>query len=57
MQRVNLSQLKNFLNNVEFGPYNLSVSSIKITNDSKIRGYMNVDLGVVAYLFQAETGE
>ena len=57
MQRVNLSQLKNFLNNIEFGPYNLSVSSIKITNDNKIRGYMNVDLGVVAYLFQAETGE
>jgi hypothetical protein len=56
LQRVNLSQLQTFLKNVEFGPFNLSVSSLKITNDSKIRGYMNVDMGVVAYLFQAEEG-
>lgn len=56
LQRVNLSQLRNFLNNVEFGTYNLSVSSIKITNDSKIRGYMNVDMGIVAYLFQTDEG-
>ena len=54
LERVNLMQLKNFLQNVEFGPYNLSVSSIKITNDDKIRGYMKVELGIVAYLFQTE---
>ena len=54
LKKVNLNQLKTFLNNVEFGTYNLSISSLKISNDDKIRGYMNVDLGVVAYLFQAE---
>ena len=54
LKKVNLNQLKSFLNNVEFGTYNLSISSLKISNDDKIRGYMNVDLGVVAYLFQAE---
>lgn len=48
LKKVNLNQLKAFLNNVEFGQYNLSISSIKITNDDKIRGYMNVDMGVVA---------
>lgn len=52
LQRVNLEQVKAFLENVEFSPYNLSVSSLKITNDDKIRGYMNVELSVVAYLFQ-----
>lgn len=51
LQHVNLAQLKNFLQNVEFGNYNLDVSSIKITNDNKLRGYMDVELGVVAYLF------
>ncbi len=51
LQRVNLSQLKSFLQGVEFGTYSLSVSSIKIKNDEKIRGYMDVELGVVAYLF------
>lgn len=56
LQRVNLLQLKNFLNAVEFGPQNLSVSSVKITNDDKIRGYMRVDLVVVAYLFQSADG-
>lgn len=56
LEKVNLSQLKGFLNNVEFGPYHLGVSSIKILNDDKIRGYMRVELGVVAYLFQTEEG-
>jgi hypothetical protein len=57
LQRVNLTQLQAFLQIVEFGGYNLSISSLKITNDDKIRGYMNVDMGVVAYLFQTEEGE
>jgi hypothetical protein len=57
IQRINLEQLKNFMQAVEFGGYNLSVSSLKITNDDKIRGYMNVDLALVAYLFQTEEGE
>jgi len=56
IQRVNLNQVKGFLQDLEFGPYNLSISSVKITNDDKIRGYMNVELGVIAYLFQAEEG-
>jgi hypothetical protein len=56
LEKINLSQLSQFLNLVEFGGYNLSVSSIKITNDSKIRGYMNVEMGVVVYLFSTEAG-
>lgn len=56
LEKVNLTQLMQFLNNVEFGGFNLSVSSIKITNDQKIRGYMNVEMGVVVYLFSAEAG-
>ncbi|MBY0369844.1 hypothetical protein K2X33_04100 [bacterium] len=56
LQRVNLNQLKGFLQNVEFGTYSLDVSSIKIQNDPKIRGYMDVELGVVAILF-ADKGE
>ena len=54
LERVNLNQLRLFLQNLEFGNYNLSVSSVKVTNDDKIRGYMNVELGVVAYLFPSE---
>jgi hypothetical protein len=57
LQRVNLSQLKNFLQGVEFGNFSMEVSSIKIRNDEKIRGYMDVDLGVVAYLFNSGGGE
>lgn len=56
LEKVTLTQLTRFLNNVELGPYNLSVSSIKVTNDDKIRGYMNVEMGVVAYLFSSEAG-
>ncbi len=56
LEKVNLTQLAQFLNNVEFGGFNLSVSSIKITNDPKYRGYMNVEMGVVVYLFSAEAG-
>ena len=52
LQKINLNQLRNFLENIEFGTYNLSVSSINIKNDDQLRGYMNVELGVVAYLFQ-----
>ena len=54
MERVNLQQLKDYLAAVELGPFNLSISSVKITNDDKIRGYMKVELGVVAYLFPSE---
>jgi len=54
LERVNLTQLRTFLQNIEYGPYSLSVSSLKISNDDQLRGYMNVELGVVAYLFQLE---
>ena len=56
LQRVTLSQLSQYLKALEFGRYNLSVSSIKISNDDKIRGYMNVNLTVIAHLFSAEEG-
>lgn len=54
LQRVNLAQLKSFLQGVEFGSYNLIVSSLKTTNDEKIRGYMKADISIVAYLFQSD---
>ena len=54
LERVNLTQLRSFLQNIEFGAYNLSVSSLKISNDDQLRGYMNVELGVVAYLLQLD---
>lgn len=56
LQRVNLRQLKSFLENVEFSRYNTSISSLKIQNDEKIRGYMNIEMGIVAYLFQPGEG-
>lgn len=56
LDKVNLSQLAQFLNFIEFGGFNLSVSSIKITNDSKVRGYMNVEMTIVVYLFSTEAG-
>jgi hypothetical protein len=56
LEKVNLRQLAQFLNLVEFGGFNLSVSSIKVTNDNKVRGYMNVEMSVVVYLFSTEAG-
>lgn len=56
LQRITLTQLTNYLKSLEFGQYNLSISSIKINNDDKIRGYMKVELGVVAHLFETEEG-
>jgi len=52
LERVNLNQLIGFLQAVEFGSYDLSISSLTIQNDDKVRGYMDVDLGIVAYLFE-----
>jgi len=56
MQKVTLTQLSNYLKAVEYGNYNLIVSSIKISNDDKLRGYMNVDLTIMAHLFEGEEG-
>lgn len=56
LEKINLNQLKSFLNNIEYGSYQMGISSIRILNDDKIRGYMKVELGVVAYLFQSEEG-
>ncbi len=57
LQRVNLAQLKNYLEGVEFGNFSLDVSSIKIKNDDKVRGYMDVEMGIVAYLFGVNAPE
>lgn len=56
LEKVTLTQLTAFLKTVEFGQFNLQVSSIQISNDSKIRGYMTVELGIVAHLFETEEG-
>jgi hypothetical protein len=52
LQKVNLIQLKNFLSGIEFGDHNLKISSLKILNDDKLRGYMNVEMEILAYLLQ-----
>ena len=56
LQRVNLTQVSNYLKAIEYGTYNLSVSSIKIINDEKLRGYLTVDITVMAYLFEGDEG-
>lgn len=54
LERVNLNQLRSYLQTIEGGGYSLSIASLDISNDEKIRGYMNVEIGVVAYLFKTE---
>lgn len=54
LEKITLSQLTNYLKGIEFGQYNLQISSVKILNDDKIRGYMKVEVGVVAHLFETE---
>ena len=56
LQKVNLTQLLNYLKAIEYGNYNLIVSSIKMTNDDKLRGYLNVELTVMAHLFETDEG-
>jgi len=56
LNRINLTQLKSFLSAVELGSSSLSVASVKITNDDKLRGYMKVELGVVAYILSGDGG-
>lgn len=51
LEKINLAQLKAYLEKIEFGEYNLDVSQVKITNDEKIRGYMKVELGVTAKIY------
>jgi hypothetical protein len=51
VEKVNLRQLKLFIQNLETDEYSLGISNMKIANDDKLRGYMNADLTVVAYLF------
>jgi len=54
IQKANLTQLVNFLKTVEGGDYNLNVSSLKVETDKTLRGYMNVDLQVMATIFARE---
>jgi hypothetical protein len=56
LQKVNLSQVISYLKTIEYGNYNLIVSSIKLTNDDKLRGYLNVDISVMAHLFENDEG-
>jgi hypothetical protein len=56
LTRVTLLQTTKYLKAVENGQYDLGITSLRITNDDKIRGYMKVELGIVAYLFQGDEG-
>lgn len=54
LQKVTLPQIVNFLRNIETGQLNLNISSMKIKGDEQMRGYMNVEFSVLAYLFPPE---
>jgi len=56
LNRINLTQLKSFLTAVELGSTTVSVASVKITNDDKMRGYMKAELGIVAYILSSGDG-
>lgn len=51
LEKVNLRQLKTYVQAIEGGDYRISVSSLRVLNDDKLRGYMNASLSVVAYIF------
>jgi len=52
LERINLAQLKGYLQSVEFGSHRLQVTGVNISNDTQIRGYMSVELNVTAHVFQ-----
>lgn len=52
LQRVNLDQLLEFVKGIEFGIYSIGISSVKIDNDEKYRGYMNAEFSMVAHLLE-----
>lgn len=56
LQRVNLTQLTNYLKAIEYGNYNLIVSSFELSNDDKLRGYLNAQISVMAHLFENDEG-
>lgn len=51
LEKITLSQLKKYLSVLEFGDMGVRVSYVHVTNDEQLRGYMNVELSVVAYAF------
>lgn len=53
LDKVNLKQLRTFLQLLDTGELSLSIANLKISNDDKVRGYMNSDLTLSAYLFRA----
>ncbi len=57
VQRINLRQLRDLLKEVEEGRYNLTISDIKVSNDDQLRGFMNIEMSVVAYLFSGNEEE
>lgn len=54
IQKINLTQLVSYLKNVESGDFNLNISKLRVKMDTQMRGYMNVDLEVIATIFAAE---
>ncbi len=54
LQKVTLTQIVNFLKNVESGQYSLNVSKLKVETDPQLKGYMLAQFDVTAYLFSPE---
>ena len=53
IERMNLLQLKMFLQRLELGPQRFAVERIQIANDDKVRGFMRVDIRGHLYGAQA----
>lgn len=54
LEKVTLPQIIKYINNVESSRDALSIASLKINSDEKLRGYMGVVLEVHAQLFNRE---
>lgn len=56
LQRMTLTQWVGFLRSIETAPQRVSPTSLKAKNDEKLRGYMQVEIGVVAPMLGDSSG-
>lgn len=54
LEKVTLPQIIKYINSVESSPDTLSIASLRLSSDEKLRGYMGVNLEVHAQIFNQE---
>lgn len=54
LEKMTLPQILNYIKNVESGPESITISSLKIRSDEKLRGYMGVDIEVQMQIVNRE---